>query len=119
MSYTLTHIASILHHQVAPNNIVIEHLLLDSRKLYQPDSSVFFAIANKQRDAHQFIPELYQKGVRAFIVSSQIDDYKYEGAIFIKVENVINALQQIAAYHRKQFSVPVIAITGKIGRAHV
>jgi alanine racemase len=68
LKYTLTHIAEIVGSASVVTRIEIEHLLLDSRKVYSPSSSLFFALRGPRRDGHQFIAELYKKGVRAFVV---------------------------------------------------
>ena len=44
----------------------IEHLLLDSRKLLFPESSLFFALGGPRRNGISFVNELYNKGVRNF-----------------------------------------------------
>ncbi len=100
---------------------VIEHLLIDSRKLLFPSSTLFFAIAGPRRQGNAFIQELYYRGVRNFIVDAayQLQPSAFSGANFIAVENVLTALQQLAAHHRKQFSFPVIGITGSNGKTIV
>ena len=94
----------------------IEHLLLDSRKIYSPATSLFVAIKGVRRDGHQFIPELYKRGVRNFIISQNIDTGTYPEANFLLVKDSLAALQQLAAHHRQQFNIPVIGITGSNGK---
>lgn len=43
---------------------LVEHLLIDSRKLVFPETTLFFAIHSAKRDGHQYIDELYRRGVR-------------------------------------------------------
>ncbi len=99
----------------------IEHLLPDSRKLLFPQTSLFFALNGPRRSGSFFIEELYKKGVRNFVVdkTTGIDTGKYSGVNFIQVENVLTALQSLAGYHRKQFTYPVIGITGSNGKTIV
>ncbi|MDA9555364.1 bifunctional UDP-N-acetylmuramoyl-tripeptide:D-alanyl-D-alanine ligase/alanine racemase [Pelobium sp.] len=97
----------------------IKHILTDSRKVADVDSSIFFALQSR-RDGHQFIPQLYQLGIRAFVIADK--DFpvsKYPKANFLLVEDTLKALQQLAAYHRKQFNYPVIGITGSNGKTIV
>lgn len=101
------------------DDFVIENLLLDSRKVYSPSVSIFFALKGPRRDGHQFIPELYKKGVRAFVMSEQIDTSPYSDAVFLFVKNTLYALQALAAFHRKRFDIPVIGITGSNGKTIV
>ena len=45
----------------------IEHLLLDSRRLIFPATSLFFALRGPRRDGDRFMEELYRRGVRNFV----------------------------------------------------
>src|SRR5436305_1735812 len=91
---------------------LIAHLLIDSRKIHSPADSLFFALAGPRRDGHQFIAELYSKGVRNFVISKKIKATDFPEANFILVNDSLEALQKLTAFHRKQFSIPVIGITG-------
>ena len=46
----------------------ISHCLIDSRKLHSPQDTLFFALRTASNDGHKFVSELYQRGVRAFVV---------------------------------------------------
>ncbi len=101
-------------------NIEIKDILIDSRKLITPKRTLFFALQSKHNDGHKYIKTLYKNGVRAFVISKEEKaNPKYEGAVFFLVENTLYALQQLAAYHRKQFEIPVIGITGSNGKTVV
>jgi alanine racemase len=102
--------------------VEVVHLLTDSRKLLFPGSTAFFALGGPRRSGGAFIEELYQKGVRVFIVDSHFSSQQaasFPGANFLLVENVLLALQAVAAHHRKRFSIPVIGITGSNGKTIV
>jgi Alr-MurF fusion protein len=101
------------------NDAIIEHLLPDSRKLLFPASSLFFALQGPRRDGHRFITELHAKGVYNFIVSKEQGTEWPVGANMIFVHNTLQALQALAAHHRKQFHFPVIGITGSNGKTIV
>lgn len=127
MSYSISHIAGIIGAE-GPiiNDMAIEHLLLDSRKIYSLATSIFFAIKTQRRDGHQFIPELYKKGVRNFVVTETVHAEQFPEANFLLVDNTLVALQQVAAYHRQQFNTlpdgrqfPVIGISGSNGKTVV
>lgn len=120
MSYSILHINDCL--SAGKSSLfpaTIEHLLIDSRSLLFPETTLFFAIETAQNDGHQYILELYQRGVRNFVVSQKIDEDKYEQANFLWVDNVILALQKIAKNHRSHFHFPVIGITGSNGKTIV
>ena len=98
----------------------IKNLVLDSRKLTTPDQSLFFAIRGQRHDGHQYIQELYRKGVRNFIVSSHSENIDLLfGANIIEVDSSLHALQRLAAHHRSKFDFDVVGITGSNGKTIV
>jgi Alr-MurF fusion protein len=100
--------------------IIIRQLLIDSRSASVSPSALFIAIPGKQHDGHRYIPELYQRGVRAFVISTMQEAYlKMAGAGFVVVKDALQALQDIARFHRKQFTCPVIGIAGSNGKTIV
>ena len=121
MEYTVKNIVSITGgkplqiYKAGP----IEHLLLDSRKIYAAITSLFFALKGPRRDGHQFIHELYDKGVRNFVISEKIKFDEFPEANFILANDTLEALQRLAAYHRRQFTIPVIGVTGSNGKTMV
>ncbi len=100
----------------------VEHLLYDSRRVWFSESSIFFALPGKKRQGIDFIPELYERGVRAFVVNAsdapKIQEH-FADAVFLQVSDVLFALQQLAIFHRNQFQIPIIAITGSNGKTIV
>jgi alanine racemase len=107
---------SVLQHD---NDIVLEELVIDSRKVAQPENAMFVALTTQRRDGHSFIEGAYEKGIRNFLVSKDVDTVVYEGANFVKVKDTLTALQNIAAMYRKSFDIPVIGITGSNGKTIV
>lgn len=97
----------------------INYLVTDSRKISSAKDSIFFAILGERLDGHNYIPELYAKGVRAFVVSKEIEISAYKGAYILLVNDVVNVLQKIAAFNRLKFNYPLIAITGSNGKTIV
>ncbi|MFD1256520.1 bifunctional UDP-N-acetylmuramoyl-tripeptide:D-alanyl-D-alanine ligase/alanine racemase [Mucilaginibacter terrae] len=100
---------------VRENNISI--LLTDSRQISNPVESLYFALTGR-RDGHEFIAEAYNHGVRNFVVQTQ-PTADYPAANFLIVDDVLKALQTLAAYHRSRFNLPVIGITGSNGKTIV
>jgi len=120
VSYSIQHIAEIVDAAATViDNSVIEHLLIDSRKIVFPQTSLFFAISGPRRDGHQFINEVYERGVRNFIVKKGFEYTAFPRANFLEVTDVLQALQQLAAFHRSRFTIPVIGITGSNGKTIV
>lgn len=121
MNYTIAHIAEILRlPQPGCPAQRISVLLTDSRSLTYPQESLFFALRTRNNDGHRYLMELYDKGVRNFVVDhvpltmSDLSDVN-----MLVVSDVTRALQSIARYHRGRFSVPVIGITGSRGKTTV
>lgn len=76
-------------------------------------NSIFFALKGDNFNANEFALEALSKGA-AFAV---IDDSRLPANDkFIPVEDVLKTLQQLATYHRKQFKIPVIGLTGSNGK---
>lgn len=122
MTYTPTHITQIISattlHQ--GKDAAMEHILTDSRKLLFPKTSIFFAMNGQGRQGNDFIESLYAKGVRNFVVDKNFNEAKkYCDANFLQVNDVLVALQILAAHHRHQFHFPIIGITGSNGKTIV
>lgn len=98
-------------------NVQISHLLIDSRKVHQKANTLFIALVGDFRDGHQFVEELYQKGVRNFLVSKEIEGCPE--ANFFVVKNTLHSLQQLAKYQREKSPIPVIGVTGSNGKTIV
>jgi alanine racemase len=119
VKYPLDHIAVAIGSSSEVPPVEVDTILLDSRKVNKPGSSLFFALGGPRRDGHQFIGELYKKGVRSFVVSKSPDASKYPGAHFLVAPDTLLALQQLAIHHRGRFGFPVIGITGSNGKTIV
>jgi len=122
LKYTVTEIVNILEAKIIGNSEqTIKSVSIDSRSIASGDSILFFALVGQHHDGHRFIADLYNyHRIRAFVVSTP-DDYskKYPEASFILVSDTLSALQKFASYHRKQFSYPVVGITGSNGKTIV
>ncbi|MDE7025611.1 MAG: alanine racemase, partial [Paramuribaculum sp.] len=120
MTYTTSSIANILHSPAPQHNISISILLTDSRSLTYPEQSLFFALRTPTGNGHRYIPELYAKGVRAFVVDHIPDTAaSMPEAAWILTPDTLRALQQLARHHRSMFHIPVIGITGSRGKTTV
>ncbi len=122
--YTIEEIAKSTGGKLINKNIDLPSplvLSLDSRKIIDAPNTIFFAIKSSHHDGNKFIEGLYAKGVRNFVVSDKnINVNNVPLANVIVVRNTINALQSLAAHHRKVFANPtVIGITGSNGKTIV
>ncbi len=129
MVYNLSQISHLLGCQLRGNRLAtantqpqVSLLLTDSRSLTFADQTLFFAIKTQKGDGHRYIPQLYDLGVRAFVVSESNEEFRNtcpEGW-FLVVPDTLIALQKLAAVHRRQFNnIPVIGITGSNGKTIV
>ena len=117
--YSLQKISEIVNGKlVGEANGEVSDLLIDSRHLVDPHQTLFFALKSNRNDGHRYIDDLYEKGVRAFVVS-QLPESIHPDAAFVVVPDTLKALQMLAAYHRQQFDIPVIGITGSNGKTIV
>jgi len=83
----------------------------DTRKLQAGD--IYFALSGTNFNGNTFAGEALEKGAAYAIVD---DDAYAIGHKCIVVPDVLTTLQQLARYHRQQFSIPFIAITGSNGK---
>jgi alanine racemase len=101
-------------------DLLVSEVITDSRQLSYSEGVAFFAISGKNHDGHEFIEILYQKGILIFVVEKLPEEHqRYPNAAFILTKNTIDALQKLAAYKRKAFKSPVIAVTGSAGKTVV
>ncbi len=122
MHYTIDNITALIGaRRYGSADAEIEWLLTDSRSLAFPESSLFFAIRTKLGDGHRYIPDLYRRGVRNFVVGSVPDDcaQRYADANFLLVVSPLKALQRLAERHREEYNIPVVGITGSNGKTVV
>ena len=93
---------------------------IDSRSVVTPEHTLFFALTGNNHNGHDYIRTLYSDGMRAFVISEFREEFnQLTGANFIVVENVLTALQQLAAHHRQHTQAEVIGITGSNGKTVV
>jgi UDP-N-acetylmuramoyl-tripeptide--D-alanyl-D-alanine ligase len=82
----------------------------DTRKIIP--GSIFFALKGEHFDGNRFALQALQSGASYAVVS----DTTLTGHNLIHVENTLTALQLLANHHRRQFTIPVLAITGSNGK---
>ena len=100
----------------------VSQLLTDSRSLVLPAETLFFALPTSQDQGGQrYVNPLYDRGVRSFVVETMdgIDTRVRQHANILLVDNVLDALQDLATEHRMQFDIPIIGITGTRGKTTV
>ena len=119
MKYTLSDIARITGGKLVGTDCSVNGVLTDSRSGIDVSSPIFVALAGKSRQGHDYIPEMYRRGVRAFLVSREPDAEMCADAGFVVTNDTLTALQQWASCHRAQFRGKVVGITGSNGKTIV
>jgi len=126
--YTIKQIASVVEGKMIGNQsfeYIIKNVLFDSRLLVEAENTLFFALSSGRNDGHKYVRDLYEKGVKAFVIDKKnaCDDAflkNFAGNfVFIVVDDTLEALQKLAAFHRAQFKIPVVGITGSNGKTVV
>lgn len=78
------------------------------------EGALFVPIIGERVDGHDFIEGAYKNGALACFSSR--DDINVDGLVCIKVGDTLQALQDFATYYRNQFTLPIIGITGSVGK---
>ncbi len=123
MSYSIGTIAQLIQAELIGSvEGTVKWLLTDSRSLGFPEETLFFALVTGHGDGQRYVPELYNRGVRRFVVQRHPAEEELQTmpeASFLVVHDTLAALQQLAGEHRAQYNVPVVGITGSNGKTVV
>lgn len=84
---------------------------IDTRKI--AENAMFVAIKGERFDANTFAAEALQNGASYVIIDNA--DYFIDGRTIL-VEDSLVALQELAAYHRRQLGIPIVGLTGSNGK---
>lgn len=115
-----TSVLSDVLHTIAPvtkNELNVLDISVDSRSLRNTANTLFFTLKGNNHNAHDFLNDLYAKGVRYFVVSQDVS--LPQDAVVFKVNDTLRALQRFVAFYRKKYTFPVIGITGSNGKTIV
>lgn len=120
MAYSIQRICSVVQGKFISQHAddKIENLVYDSRRILQPSSSLFFALKTEHNDGHKYLLSAHKKGIRNFIISNQPIQQLNDSNVIL-VEDTLDALQELASFHRDHFSFPVVGITGSNGKTIV
>ncbi len=110
MKMTLEEIAAATGGSLSGNNIEITGISTDSRKI--DAGCLFAALSGEKFDGHDFIGQVVEKGAAAVIISKDMEC----PCPSIRVKDTRIALGDIARHYRKKFNIPVVAITGSVGK---
>lgn len=88
----------------------VTSVAIDTRKIEK--GCLFICIKGERFDAHQFIDEAFEKGAAAVMISQDIKISKP----YVKVDDTAKELLRLAGYYRSKFDIPVVALTGSVGK---
>lgn len=102
----------ILHMKNGTGEEEIQSVVTDSRKA--GEGSLFAAIKGERVDGHSFIPQVFAQGALCVLTEQELAP-ETKGA-WIKVLSTLQALKDIAEYYLRQLDIPVVGITGSVGK---
>lgn len=91
---------------------VIEHICIDSREARE--GSLFIPIIGEKVDAHKFIAQVLDNGAAGVFMSH--GDVTDPDKVHILVDDTVKAMGRLAAWYRRMFDMPIIGITGSVGK---
>ncbi|MBS0359352.1 MAG: UDP-N-acetylmuramoyl-tripeptide--D-alanyl-D-alanine ligase [Proteobacteria bacterium] len=109
----LSQIATVLSADLLGHDTSYQHVSIDSRAVNPGD--LFVAIAGENFDGHDYIEQAKERGAVGAVISKPINS----SLPLVIVPDTRVALGKIAAYHRQQFHIPLIALTGSFGKTTV
>lgn len=92
------------------SDTVITEVSTDSRKI--TEGCLFVALVGEKFDGHDYIDKAFAGGAAASLVSKKSSDK----GVLILVDDTLRALQSLAAYYRSLFPIPVVGLTGSVGK---
>lgn len=98
--------------QAPDTNLQLRGVSTDTRSI--TEGALFVALRGERFDGHNFLQQAYESGARAAIVEDAAN--APAGMALIRVRSTLEAFGALAAAHRKQFDVPVVAVTGSYGK---
>lgn len=118
--YSSKEISEILESRaVGADGFEIKTVSVDSRSVDRPETTLFFALKGVNHNGHDYIPVLYERGVRHFVVKERRPEFAEMQACFFYVPDVLQALQTLAGHYRRLRQAEVIGIAGSNGKTVV
>ena len=103
---------------IGNENLECENFSKDTRTIQKGD--IYIGIKGEKFDGSQFWKQALDNGAEAVIIENteitSEDIQQYSNKTIIKVENTLEALYEIARYKRSLYDIPVIAVTGSVGK---
>lgn len=94
------------------DDVEISEITTDSRKANS--GVLFIPLVGEKFDGHEFIKAAFDMGASAVLTHKDTD--LLIGKTIIKVKDTFKALGDIAAYYKRKYNVPTVAVTGSVGK---
>ena len=91
-----------------------KNISIDSRTCLKND--LFIAIKGKNFDGHGFLSEVLNKGVKSVVIKKGMQKLLPYDFPYWVVNDTLEAFQKLALLKRKKLNIPVVAITGSVGK---
>ena len=98
----------------APAGASFSGISTDTRAIGKGD--LFVALKGESFDGHAFVAKAVENGAAGIVVSQLRDEYTAYGAAVFVVADTRRAYQDLARFHRRRFAIPVVAVTGSVGK---
>lgn len=99
----------------------VSGVVLDSRQV--AEGSIFVATVGERVDGHRFIPQVFEQGAALVLTEKTPEQVAEEQGMdcsawgsYLQVENSFQALKDLAEYYRSKLTIPVVGITGSVGK---
>ncbi len=114
---TLNQIALAVHGRLKGAGIdgesTVTELCTDSRKIKK--GCLFLPLVGETFDGHDYIAASLEMGAAGCITAREVED-PLPGKFYIQVEDTQDALRDLATFYRRMFPIPVVAVTGSVGK---
>ena len=96
------------------DSLSFKNISIDSRTCSKND--LFIAIKGKNFDGHCFLPEVLNKGVKSVVIKKGMQRLLPSNFPYWVVNDTTEAFQKLALLKRKKLNIPIVAITGSVGK---
>ncbi len=117
LNYTLQEISDVTQGQIiGPKDWLIKNIVIDTRSPFIDEHTLFIALKGSNVNGQNYVQDFFERGGKVCLVPEQIST---DGGYQIVVKNTLKALQDLAKFHRQQFNIPIIGVTGSNGKTVV
>ena len=94
-------------------NRTVSRVETDSRTIHE--GSLFIPLVGERFDGHAYINAALEGGAAGCLTQRERESY-LPGKFYIKVDSTHRALRDLARWYKRKFPIPVVAITGSVGK---